>query len=100
MKIRTKRERAGTLELKGEGQGFTLRRYAIVLQKPITRAIEAHNCSKRAGLRDCSSTARSLDNYTKECKKRTYDKQRAFSILLTVSIHFSLPKRQVFTVLF
>lgn len=34
------RKRGRTLELKGEGQGFTLRGYPIVLKKTVTGAIK------------------------------------------------------------
>ena len=34
------RKRGRTFELKGEGQGFTLRGYPIVLKKRVTRAIK------------------------------------------------------------
>lgn len=34
------RKRGRTLELKGEGQGFTLRRYPIVLKETVIRAIK------------------------------------------------------------
>jgi len=42
------RKRERTLELKGEGQGFTLRGYPIVLKKKVTRAtkILKHDVTK------------------------------------------------------
>jgi hypothetical protein len=90
-----KRERAGTLELKGEGQGFTLRRYAIVLQKPITRAIDAYNCSNSGsnGLFHCPLLRKNV-------KMNLSPGKLLLPILLTVSIHFGLPNRQVFRVIF
>lgn len=45
-----KRKRDGTLELKGEGQGFTLRGHIIVLKKPITRTTDVfENCVPQFG---------------------------------------------------
>jgi hypothetical protein len=46
-----KRKRGRTLELEGEGQGFKLRGYTIVLKKPITRDINAFkHVSKAEGV--------------------------------------------------
>jgi hypothetical protein len=58
-----KRKRGRTLELKGEGQGFTLRGHTIVLKKPITRAINLFNVPE-AGGGDCS-THRSCEELAK-----------------------------------
>jgi hypothetical protein len=59
------RKRDGTLKLKGEGQGFTLRGYTIVLKKPITPTTAvSKNCVSKSGRWKSCLTHCSWDNYT------------------------------------
>lgn len=69
------RKRGRTLELKGEGQGFTLRGYPIVLQKTVTRAIKVlkHNITK-AGVVTVPLAA--LLNSIRKCKKERVTTQK------------------------